>query len=93
MPLLGTAKCNLFLEAGVIALGCWGADACRLQQEVASHQATICKLLDEKAAALEELSRRTQALDAATAEIRQLNAAVRDREQLQVGLGLERRLT
>jgi hypothetical protein len=57
---------------------------CRLQHELASHQGTIKKLLDERAAALEELSQRTQALNAATSHIGQLTATAREHEQLQV---------
>lgn len=56
---------------------------CRLQQELASQQTTIRGMLDEKAALLEQLSQRTQALDAAAANCTRLSEEAKERERLQ----------
>ncbi|KAL4458548.1 hypothetical protein ABPG75_013413 [Micractinium tetrahymenae] len=55
------------------------AELDRVQREVTAHQSSIRKLLDEKGTALEQLAARSQALDAAQLQIRELTAASRDR--------------
>lgn len=59
-----------------------GEELERAQHEVSAHQQAIRRLLEEKGAALEELAGRTQALDAAALQVRELSAAASDRLQL-----------
>lgn len=72
------ARCTR-LEGAVKAAG---EELERAQHEVTVHQQAIRRLLEEKSAALEQLAGRTQALDAAALQVRELSAAAGDRLQL-----------